>query len=135
MTRKKICSFWFVRLRPLFVVWCRLKLQWNSHLDLETVGVHWSPLYKILYVEDVFIKNLHFFSTEERQTWTSWVTWINDWFLFSHLLSCFLKEAKVGLSLISFGILFQCVQPLIERTFCANEDFLNGEWRFSSLKI
>jgi len=23
----------------------------------------------------VFIKNLNFFSTEERMTWTSWMTW------------------------------------------------------------
>jgi len=23
----------------------------------------------------VFIKNLHFVSTEERKTWTSWMTW------------------------------------------------------------
>jgi len=24
---------------------------------------------------NVFIKNLNFFSTEERKTWTSWMTW------------------------------------------------------------
>jgi len=24
---------------------------------------------------NVFIKNLNFFSTEERNTWTSWLTW------------------------------------------------------------
>jgi len=26
---------------------------------------------------NVFIKNLNFFSTEERKTWTSWMTWVS----------------------------------------------------------
>jgi len=44
------------------------KALWSSHLDIEPFGSQWSPLY-------VFNKKLHFFSTEERKTWTSWMTW------------------------------------------------------------
>jgi len=47
---------------------------WNCHLDLEPFGSHWSPLYGEKSWS-VFIKNLNFFSTEERMTWTSWMTW------------------------------------------------------------
>jgi len=48
-----------------------LKLHWNSHLDLKSFGSQWSSLYG----EKKKLKNLHFFSTEERKTWTSWMTW------------------------------------------------------------
>jgi len=41
----------------------------------------WSPLKSIIWTKswNVFIKNLNFFSSEERMTWTSWMTrgWVN----------------------------------------------------------
>jgi len=36
---------------------------------------------------NVFIKNLNFFSTEERKTWTSWITW--GWVNYQQLSACF----------------------------------------------
>jgi len=54
-------------LRPLFIVCNRLKPFDQLAVCTETV-----------YGEkcwNVFIKNLNFFSTEERMTWTSWMTW------------------------------------------------------------
>jgi len=42
-------------------------------LDLKPFGSHLSPLYE--ENPEMFIKNLNFFSTEERKTWTSWMTW------------------------------------------------------------
>jgi len=50
-----------------------LKLHWNCLLDLEPFGSQWSPLWRKSW--NVFIKNLHFFSTDKRKTWTSWMTW------------------------------------------------------------
>jgi len=46
-----------------------LSLHWNCLLDLEPFGAQWSALYGKKSC-NVFIKNLHFFSTEERMTWT-----------------------------------------------------------------
>jgi len=64
-------------IRPLFIVWCHLK-PFEAALKLSfgpwAVQPHWSPLYGEKSW-NVFIKNLHFFSTEERKTWTSWMTW------------------------------------------------------------
>jgi len=44
------------------------------------VGTVWFPLkciiwMKIINMNYIFIKNLYFFSTKERMTWTSWMTW------------------------------------------------------------
>lgn len=39
-------------------------------------------------------------------------------------LSCLLKEMNVRLPLIAIGKVFQLVQPLIDRIFCAKVDFL-----------
>jgi len=57
------------RLVSFKVLWSWTK---NSHLDLEPFGPHWSPLYGEKSW-NVFIKNLNFFSTEERKPWTSWI--------------------------------------------------------------
>jgi len=37
----------------------------------------WTPLKSIIWRKslNVFFKNLNFFLTEERKTWTSWMTW------------------------------------------------------------
>jgi len=37
---------------------------------LDPIEVHYMEK-----IWNVFIKNLHFFSAEERKTWTSWMTW------------------------------------------------------------
>jgi len=61
-------SAWCIlTLSPLFIVWNRLK-------PFKLFGPHWSPLYGEKSW-NVFIKNLNFFSTEERKTWTSWMSW------------------------------------------------------------
>jgi len=36
----------------------------------------WSLFWKLKACLHVFIKNLNFFSTEERMTWISWMTWV-----------------------------------------------------------
>ncbi len=49
------------------IVYRPLKLHLNCNFNLQPFGVHWTELYE----EDswnVFIKNLNFFSTEERNT-------------------------------------------------------------------
>jgi len=68
-------------IRPLFIVWCRLKTFEAasetviiSLLDHGPSGSNVSPLYGEKSW-NVFIKNLNFLSTEERKTWTSWMTW------------------------------------------------------------
>ncbi len=43
-----------------------LKLHWNCHFDLQPFGVHLSSLYGYKSW-NVFIKNLNFFSTEEKK--------------------------------------------------------------------
>jgi len=49
-------------------------LNWNCVLDLEPFVSHWSPfIWRKSW--NVFNKNLNFFSTEERMTWISWMTW------------------------------------------------------------
>jgi len=40
----------------------------------ETVGIHWSPLYGEKSW-NVYIKKTNLFPTDERKTWTSWMTW------------------------------------------------------------
>jgi len=47
-------------------------LHWKCLLDLEPFGSHWSALYGEKSWK-VFIKNLNFFSSEERKTCTSWM--------------------------------------------------------------
>jgi len=60
----------------VFFLWhiVSLRLHWGWHLDLKTVGWNWSPLYEEKSW-NVFIKNVNLFSTEERMTWTSSMTW------------------------------------------------------------
>jgi len=60
----------------------------ETHLDLELFGSHWSPLYGEKFW-NVFIKNLNFFSTEERMTSTSWMTW--GWVNYQQKFFFFLK--------------------------------------------
>ncbi len=77
----------FHKRRPLFLSWDRvesfeaaLKLKFG----LQSIGSHWIPLYGEKSW-NVFLKNLNFFLTEERKTWTFWMTqgWVNLWtFLF-----------------------------------------------------
>jgi len=65
----------FHLIRPLFIVWNRLKP--FEQLAVCTETVFWT-LNCALYGEkswNVFIKNLNFFSTEERKTLASWMTW------------------------------------------------------------
>jgi len=67
-------------IRPLFIVWCRLKPFEQFAVCTETVFWTLNHLVKskVHYMEKnagMFIKNLNFFSTEERTTWTSWMTW------------------------------------------------------------
>jgi len=56
-------------IRPLFIVWNPLKafeqFALKVSLDLESFGSQWSALYEEKCC-NVFIKNLIFFSTEER---------------------------------------------------------------------
>ena len=46
--------------------------------NIGIVGCHWSP-FCVEKSWNVFLKNLNFFSTEERKTWISWMTsgWVN----------------------------------------------------------
>ncbi len=62
------------RLESFKALWTVCSLYWKCLLDLEPFGPHWSPLYGEKSW-NIFIKNLNFFSTEERKTWTSWMTW------------------------------------------------------------
>jgi len=57
----------------LFQVWADIEAKKNPD-NLTLFGSHWSPLYGEKSW-NVFIKNLNFFSTEERTTWISWMTW------------------------------------------------------------
>ncbi len=43
-------------------------------LGLQPFDPHWSPLYGEKSW-NVFLKKRNFFATEERKTWTSWMTW------------------------------------------------------------
>jgi len=71
---KRICKYlersWHI---PDFNIKAKI-LRWEDLLDLEPFGSQWSPLYGERFWS-VFIKNFNFFSTEERKTWTSWMTW------------------------------------------------------------
>jgi len=63
------------RLESFKALWAVCSLYWKCRLDLDSFGSHWSALYGEKSW-NVFIKNLHFFSTEDRMsTWTSWMTW------------------------------------------------------------
>jgi len=59
-------------IRPLFIIWWRLK-PFEAALKLSfgpwTV---WFPLKSIKWRKSW---DVHFFSTEKRKTWTSWMTW------------------------------------------------------------
>jgi len=68
-------------IRPLFIVWNHLKP--FEQFAVCTESVFWTlnrlvPT-EVHYMEkkcwNVFTKNLNFFSTEERMTWTSRMTW------------------------------------------------------------
>jgi len=58
------------RLESFKALWTVCSLHWNCPLDLEPFGFHWNPLYGEKSW-NVFIKNLNFFSAEERMIWTS----------------------------------------------------------------
>jgi len=63
--------------KTLFIVWCRLK-PFEAALKLSIgTWIVWFPLKSIIWRNswNVSIKNLNFFSTEERKTWKSWMTW------------------------------------------------------------
>jgi len=88
---------WSFRLiRPLFIVWnykpfeqfvvCTESVFWTLN---RLVTSQWSALYGEKSW-NVFIKNLNFFSTEERKTWTSmWMTW--GWVNYQQKFVCFFK--------------------------------------------
>ncbi len=82
---------YFCQIRPLFLDWGHVEpfeAALNSNLILQHVGHHWSPLYaeKIL---ECFPQKPNFVSTEERKTWTSWVTsgWVNYQDIFIRIYS------------------------------------------------
>ena len=55
-----------------------LRRTFEPSLNIGIVGCHWSP-FCVEKSWNVFLKNLNFFSTEERKTWISWMTsgWVN----------------------------------------------------------
>jgi len=86
LLKLKLCYFFFKwaivsfdktlihHLESFKALWTVCSLHWNCLLNLEPFGSHWSPLYGEKSWK-VFIKNLNFFSTEERMTWIYWMTW------------------------------------------------------------
>jgi len=73
MTLRVLDKTLFHRLESFKALWTVCSLTWKCLLDLEPFGAQWSPLYGEKCW--MFIKILNLFSTEERKTWTSWMTW------------------------------------------------------------
>jgi len=59
-----------------FKVQMRVSVQLQRALN-DTPWTVWFPMKSIIWRKswNVFIKNLNFFMTEERKTWTTWMTW------------------------------------------------------------
>jgi len=75
-------------------LWTVCSLHWKCLLHLELFGYPQSGLYGEKSW-NVFIKNLNFFSTEERKTWTCWMTW--EWVNYQQMFF-FLLFFKVNYS-------------------------------------